>query len=117
MTNGDCMKRCPWPVYNDPLYLAYHDKEWGRPVYDDRKLFEFLILEIFQAGLSWQIVLRKRENFRKAFAQFDFKKVARFGTRDVGRLMSDAGIIRNRMKIEAAVENAKRFLDVRKEFG
>jgi DNA-3-methyladenine glycosylase I len=110
------MKRCPWPT-SDPQYLAYHDQEWGVPLHDDRKIFEFLILEIFQAGLSWQIVLRKRENFRKAFADFDFDKVARFGPRDVGRLLSDAGIIRNRAKIEAAIENAKLFQNVRKEYG
>jgi DNA-3-methyladenine glycosylase I len=108
--------RCPWPT-DDPLMLAYHDNEWGRPLHDDRKIFEFLILEIFQAGLSWRTVLHKREHFRKAFAGFDYRKVARFGKRDVARLLKDAGIIRNRMKIEAAVTNARRFLEVRKEFG
>jgi len=97
--------------------LAYHDNEWGRPLHDDRKIFEFLILEIFQAGLSWRTVLHKRENFRKAFSGFDYRKVARFTNRDVSRLLKDAGIIRNRMKIEAAVTNAQRFLEVRKEFG
>jgi len=97
--------------------IAYHDTEWGRPVHDDRKIFEFLILEIFQAGLSWRTVLHKRESFRKAFAGFDYRMVARFGRQDIARLLEDAGIIRNRMKIEAAVANAQRFLDVRKEFG
>lgn len=111
------MKRCPWPTYDDPLYLAYHDKEWGVPLHDDQKLFEFLILEIFQAGLSWRTVLHKRENFRKAFARFDCRKVAQFTSRDVARLVRDAGIIRNRAKILAAIENAKRFQDVQKEFG
>jgi len=109
--------RCPWSVFDDPLYLAYHDEEWGVPVHDDRKIFEFLILEAFQAGLSWRTVLHKRDNFRKAFAGFDFKKVARFGPRDVNRLMQDAGIIRNRAKIEAAIVNARRFIEVREEFG
>lgn len=111
------MKRCPWPTFGDPLYLAYHDREWGSPLHDDRKLFEFLILEIFQAGLSWRTVLHKRENFRAAFARFDYSKVAKFGPRDVGRLMANAGIIRNRAKIEATLENANRFMDVRKEYG
>ncbi len=108
--------RCGW-LNADPLYIAYHDDEWGVPVTDDRKLFEFLILESAQAGLSWFIVLRKRENYRKAFAGFDPGKVARFGARDVRRLMADAGIIRNRAKILAAINNAARFLEIRKEFG
>jgi DNA-3-methyladenine glycosylase I len=110
-------QRCPWPTFDDPLYLIYHDKEWGSPVRDDRKIYEFLVLEAFQAGLSWRTILYKRENFRKAFAGFDFRKVARFGARDVARMMKDAGIIRNRAKIEAAVNNAKCFMNVRKEFG
>lgn len=108
--------RCPWCGI-DPLYIRYHDEEWGVPVHDDRKLFEFLVLESFQAGLSWFIILKKRENFRKAFAAFDAKKVSRFTTRDVARLMRDAGIVRNRLKIEAAINNAKRFLEIKKEFG
>ncbi len=108
--------RCEWCL-KDPLYIQYHDKEWGRPVHDDRVLFEFLILESFQAGLSWLTVLKKRENFRRAFAGFDVEKVARFDARKVERLMQDAGIIRNRMKIEAAINNARRFKEVRKEFG
>jgi DNA-3-methyladenine glycosylase I len=110
------MKRCPWPSDNE-LYIEYHDKEWGRPVYDDNILFEFLILESFQAGLSWLIVLKKRENFRKAFAKFDAKKVSKFDSATVEKLMNNEGIIRNRLKIEAAVNNAARFLEIQKEFG
>jgi DNA-3-methyladenine glycosylase I len=109
--------RCPWPPIDDPLYLAYHDEEWGVPLHDDRKLFEFLVLEVFQAGLSWRTVLYKRQNFRTAFAGFDYKKVANFDARDLKRLATDAGIIRNRAKIEAAVNNAQRLIEVRKEFG
>ncbi len=109
--------RCPWPTVGDPLYLAYHDHEWGVPVHDDRKIYEFLVLEAFQAGLSWRTVLYKRENFRKAFAGFDYRKVARFGRREVSRLLKDPGIIRNRQKIEAAITNAQRFLDVQAEYG
>ncbi len=110
-------KRCPWSTFDDSLYLKYHDNEWGVPVRDDRRIFEFLVLEVFQAGLSWRTVLYKRENFRKAFAGFDYKTIARFGARDIARLMKDAGIIRNRAKIEATIHNAKRFLEVKKEFG
>lgn len=109
-------KRCPW-VSKDSLYEKYHDTEWGVPVYGDRKIFEFLILESAQAGLSWLTVLRKRENYRRAFAGFDPKKVAKFGARDFKRLMNDAGIIRNRLKILAAINNAQKFLAVQKEFG
>ena len=108
--------RCAWCL-NDPLYVRYHDDEWGRPVHDDRMLFEFLILESFQAGLSWLTVLKKRENFRRAFVGFDVSKVARFDQTKVESLMQDAGIIRNRLKIEAAVNNARRFKEVQKEFG
>ena len=111
------IKRCPWPTVTDPLYVAYHDEEWGVPIYDDQKIFEFLILESAQAGLSWRTVLNKRENYRKAFAGFDPSKVARFTAKDVERLLQNAGIIRNRMKIEAAINNAKRFLTIQKEFG
>ena len=96
--------------------LRYHDREWGVPLHNDRKLFEFLVLEGMQAGLSWRTVLHKRENFRRAFDGFDFVKVARYGERDIERLLSDAGIIRNRAKIRAAINNAQRFLEVRKEF-
>lgn len=115
--NRKIVTRCPWPPIDDPLYLAYHDQEWGVPLFDDRKLFEFLVLEAFQAGLSWRCVLYKRENFRKAFAKFDYRKVARFTARDIKRLMSDSGIVRNRAKIEATVNNAQRFIEVRDEFG
>jgi len=111
------VQRCPWPTFDDPLYLRYHDEEWGVPVHDDRKLYEFLVLEAFQAGLSWRTVLHKRDNFRKVFAGFDYRKVARFGARDVARLLKDPGIVRNRAKIEASVHNANRLLDVREEFG
>jgi DNA-3-methyladenine glycosylase I len=109
--------RCPWPPIDDPLYVAYHDEEWGVPLFDDRKLFEFLVLEVFQAGLSWRTVLHKRQNFRAAFAGFDYRKVAEFNASDLKRLAADAGIIRNRAKIEAAVNNAQRLIEVRKEFG
>ena len=108
--------RCEWCL-NDPLYIRYHDEEWGRPVHDDRVLFEFLILEGFQAGLSWLTVLKKRENFRKAFAGFDANKVAKFDASKVESLMQDVGIIRNRLKIEAAITNARLFKAVQKEFG
>ena len=118
MTTGKSKKtRCPWPVFDDPLYLDYHDREWGVPVYEDRKIFEFLILEAFQAGLSWRTVLYKRENFRHAFAGFNVQKVSRFGKKEMARLMKDAGIIRNRAKFEATVTNANCFLDIRREFG
>ncbi len=110
------IKRCAWSG-NDPLYVEYHDKEWGVPVHDDRKLFEFLILEGMQAGLSWITILRKRENFRRAFAGFEVEKVARFGKRDIARLMGDAGIVRNELKILASVANARAVLRVRDEFG
>ncbi len=105
-------KRCAWPSEN-LLMIKYHDEEWGVPVHDDRKLFEFLVLESAQAGLSWQTILNKRENFRKAFAQFDPLKIARFTQRDVTRLLGDAGIIRNRLKIEATINNAQQFLAIR----
>src|SRR3989304_8913896 len=98
--------RCPWPS-NDPLMIKYHDEEWGKPLHDDKKLFEFLILESFQAGLSWRIILHKRENFRKAFAKFDAKKVSKFNKKKIASLLKDAGIIRNRLKIAAAINNAK----------
>lgn len=110
------MKRCPWSGDN-PLYIRYHDEEWGVPVTDDRKLFEFLILEGAQAGLSWLTVLKKRENYRKAFGRFNPEKVARFGKRDVERLLKDPGIIRNRLKIDSTIGNARAFLKVQEEFG
>src|SRR5881397_4248102 len=102
--------RCWW-CGEDPLYCEYHDKEGGLLVHEDRKIFEMLILEGFQAGLSWIIILRKRDNFRKAFKNFDVRKVARFRKPDVARLLKDAGIIRNRLKIEAAITNARRFME------
>ena|SRR3989344_1898222 len=111
------LARCHWPTAGDPLYLKYHDTEWGVPVYNDKKIFEFLVLEVFQAGLSWRTVLYKRENFRKAFAGFDFNTVAKFTQCDIARLVKDVGIIRNRAKIEATINNAQKFIIVRKEFG
>lgn len=108
--------RCAW-VGDDPLYLAYHDDEWGVPVHDDRTLFEFLILEGAQAGLSWITILRRRGHYRRAFADFDPRVVAGFGAGDVERLLADPGIIRNRRKVEAAVGNARAFLAVQEEFG
>lgn len=110
------LKRCAW-CGTDPLYMKYHDEEWGREVHDDKILFEFLVLESAQAGLSWITILRRRENYRKAFADFDVQKVAAFNDEDVERLMQDVGIIRNRLKILAAISNAKLFMDVQKEFG
>lgn len=108
--------RCSWCEKED-IYINYHDKEWGRPVKNDQVLFEFLVLESFQAGLSWLTVLKKRENFRKAFKNFDVVKVSKMNQKDVERLMQDAGIIRNRLKIEATINNAKRFIEIQKEFG
>ena len=110
-------KRCAWVNIDDPLMLQYHDREWGVPVHDDRKHFEFLILEGAQAGLSWTTILRKRENYRKAFDNFDPAKVARFTARRLEKLLQDPGIIRNRLKIESSVKNAKAFLKVQEEFG
>jgi len=109
-------ERCGWPG-EDPLYVRYHDEEWGMPLYDEQKLFEFLILETFQAGLSWITVLRKRDNFRKAFDNFDYKKVAKYGDSKFEELINDAGIIRNKLKIKAAISNANAFMEVQKEFG
>ena len=110
------VKRCDW-AGTDPLYVAYHDEEWGVPVHDDRRLFEFLILEGAQAGLAWITILRKREAYRRAFKGFDPEKVARFGARDVERLLGDAGIVRNRLKIASAIRNAQAFLKVQEEQG
>ncbi|MHC4941587.1 MAG: DNA-3-methyladenine glycosylase I [Planctomycetota bacterium] len=109
-------KRCAW-AEGSGLEKAYHDEEWGRPVHDDRKLFEFLILEGAQAGLSWSTILKKRENYRKAFDRFDPKKIARYDARKRARLLKDPGIVRNRLKVESAVINAKAFLEVQAEFG
>lgn len=108
--------RCSW-CGTDPLYIKYHDEEWGKPVYDDKTLFEFLILEGAQAGLSWITILRRRESYRKAFAGFDVEKVAQFNEQDVERLMQDEGIIRNRLKVNGAITNAKLFIEIQKEFG
>lgn len=110
------LQRCAW-CGSDPLYVAYHDEEWGRPLYDDDQLFEFLVLETFQAGLSWITVLRKRENFRKAFDGFDARKIAAYDQAKLEALKQDAGIIRNRLKIEATVANAKAFLDLQESEG
>jgi DNA-3-methyladenine glycosylase I len=109
------MPRCPWATAEPNI--TYHDQEWGMPVHDDRVLFEFLILEGAQAGLSWSTILKKRENYRKAFHGFRPEKIARYGARDVRRLLGDAGIVRNRLKIAATIENAKMFLAVQREFG
>lgn len=108
--------RCGWSG-TDPLYISYHDEEWGVPVYDDQRLFEFLILEGAQAGLSWITILRKRDAYRRAFKGFDPTKVARFGARDVERLLADPGIVRNRAKIESAIKNARAFLELQEERG
>ena len=108
--------RCAW-CGNDPLYVEYHDTEWGVPIFDDDKLFEFLILETFQAGLSWITVLRKRENFRRAFDHFDYKKIARYDENKFDSLLQDEGIIRNKLKIKATITNARAFMEVQKEFG
>lgn len=108
--------RCFWTT-DDPVYIAYHDTEWGVPVYDDTTLFEFLILETFQAGLSWITILRKRENFRAAFDQFDYKKIARYDENKLDELLQNEGIIRNKLKVKAAVTNAQAFLKVQEEFG
>jgi len=109
-------KSCEWPT-NDPLMLKYHDTEWGVPLHDDRKLFEFLVLDAFQAGLSWAIVLKKRENFRKAFSNFDAAKIAKYDRRKISELLKNDRIIKNRLKIEATVTNARKFLEVKREFG
>jgi DNA-3-methyladenine glycosylase I len=110
------IKRCSW-CGTDELYMKYHDEEWGREVHDDKILFEFLVLESAQAGLSWITILRRRENYRKAFANFDVKKVAAFTADDAERLMQDAGIIRNRLKITSTITNAQHFIEIQKEFG
>lgn len=113
----DDLPRCDWSRGVSPAYLAYHDEEWGRPIRDDAGQFEFLVLESAQAGLSWATVLHKRAAYRRAFAGFDAEKVARFNRRSVARLLADPGIIRNRLKVEAAIGNARAFLAIRDEFG
>ena len=109
-------KRCEW-VGNDPIYIDYHDNEWAKPIHDDQKLFEAIVLDGFQAGLSWIIVLKKRENFRSAFDNFDPEKVAKYNENKIQELVNDKGIIRNKLKIRASVTNARAFIDVQKEFG
>ena len=116
MSNNTEITRCGW-VGNDPLYIKYHDGEWGTEVTDDKTMFEFLVLESAQAGLSWITILRKRDGYRKAFAGFDAEKVAKFTEEDVERLIKDESIIRNKLKVKATISNARLFLDVQKEFG
>ena len=117
MTDNDNVTRC-WPdVDSSPQMIAYHDDEWGTPLHDDHKLFEFLILEGFQAGLSWRTILNKRDAFRKAFADFDVEKVAAYGNEEVARLLEDKGIVRNRLKILGAITNAQRFIELQEEYG
>ena len=108
--------RCSW-CEKDDLYRDYHDNEWGNPVYEDDKLFEFLVLETFQAGLSWYTILKKRDNLRKAFDQFNYKKIAQYGDAEIERLIQDAGIIRNGLKIKGTITNAIAFIEIQKEFG
>ena len=114
--NGE-KKRCGWANPKNPLYLKYHDEEWGVPVHDDRKLFEMLVLESFQAGLSWECILNKRDAFRRAFDRFDLEKVCGYGEEKISELQRDPGIVRNRLKIRAAVNNARIFRDIRREWG
>jgi DNA-3-methyladenine glycosylase I len=116
MDKNNGLSRCGWSSKED-LYIGYHDMEWGVPVYDDMKIFEFLLLESFQAGLSWLTILKKRENFRKAFDGFNPDLISKYDEDDVARLMLDSGIIRNQMKIKATINNARRFLETQKEFG
>lgn len=111
------VKRCAWAAGDNELMRKYHDDEWGVPDHDDRHLFEMLVLEGAQAGLSWQTILKKRENYRRAFDNFDYEKIARYTDRDVARLLADAGIVRNRLKIASAIDNARAFIAVRAEFG
>ena len=111
------MKRCKWVDTKNPLYVKYHDDEWGVPIHDDKKLFELLILEGAQAGLSWSTVLKKRENYRRAFNNFDYEEIANYDKDKIKKLLENEGIIRNRLKIESAIKNAKIFLEIRKEFG
>lgn len=114
---SDCKRRCSWCPPDDQLYVKYHDEEWGVPVHDDGKLFEMLVLESFQAGLSWRTILGKREAFRRAFDGFDAVTIAGYGEDKVSALMSDASIVRNKRKIEAAIKNARVYLDIAREFG
>jgi DNA-3-methyladenine glycosylase I len=116
-SGSEHIKRCPWVPLDKPDYVLYHDQEWGVPVRDDRRMFEFLLLEGAQAGLSWYTVLRKRENYRRAFADFDPTRVARFTCKRIDKLLQDTGLVRNRLKIECAVKNARLYLEVQEEFG
>jgi DNA-3-methyladenine glycosylase I len=116
MSRLSLMKRCSWCTSSE-IYITYHDTEWGVPVFDDQKHFEFLVLESAQAGLSWITILKKRENYRKAYDNFDPKKVARYGEAKKAKLLANAGIIRNRLKIEASITNAQKFLEIQKEYG
>jgi DNA-3-methyladenine glycosylase I len=116
MRRKTALRRCPWAT-SDPIYVRYHDEEWGVPLHDDRMLFEFLVLEGAQAGLNWLMILNKRDNYRKAFGQFDPRKVARYGEPQIRRLLNNEGIVRNRLKIESAIQNARAFLRVQEEFG
>ena len=113
----DCIKRCGWVNLQNPLYVAYHDQEWGKPNHDDHYLFEMLVLESFQAGLSWECVLNKRDNFRRAFDNFDVQKVANYDEYKITELLTNAGIIRNCLKIKAAIVNAKVFQRIQSEYG
>jgi DNA-3-methyladenine glycosylase I len=117
MARKSVSHRCAWAGTDDPLMIAYHDEEWGKPVHDDRVLFEFLILEGAQAGLSWRTILHKRESYRKAFSGWDVRKVARYGEKDVARLMADPGIVRNKLKVASAITNAQCVIEAQKEFG
>ena len=109
-------KTCEWPS-DDALMIKYHDQEWGVPVHDDKLLFEYLVLDAFQAGLSWRTILHKRENFRKAFSRFDYRKIAKYDQKKINSLLKDAGIVRNRLKVNGTVKNAKAFIVIQKEFG
>jgi len=111
------MKRCKWVPSDNRLYVKYHDEEWGVPIHDDKKLFEMLILEGAQAGLSWSTILKKRENYRKAFDGWNFEKIAKYDSKKIEKLMGDEGIVRNRLKINSAIQNAKIFIEIRNEFG
>lgn len=111
------MKRCSWVNLKNPIYVEYHDKEWGNPLHDDKQLYELLILESFQAGLSWECVLNKRENFRKAYDNFDVTKVAKYGENKTNELLENSGIIRNKLKISASINNSKIFIAIQKEYG
>ncbi len=117
IASANSIRRCPWVHLDKPDYIDYHDKEWGVPIHDDRRIFEFLTLEAAQAGLSWYVVLSKRENYREAFDSFEPEKIARYGRKKIERLMKNPGIIRNQRKIDAAVNNARSFLEIQEHFG